>query len=166
MLLGSVKATAGPAIIANTWHQDWLLVQHQEVCTIHSEHHSVNESLQMHFKVAVRTFDALNTSRWFPHKCSEGETVVIYALVWKSNCTRKLKEPGKMQLPSSSYNHNTLNPPNLCEWDITNALQYCSKNLSCSLIQAGDSLTDVLRERQWLMCMMKWAVASWTALCN
>ena len=29
------------------------------------------ESLQMHFKVALRNF-ALDASRWFPHRCSEG----------------------------------------------------------------------------------------------
>ena len=28
------------------------------------------------------------------------------------------------------------------------------------LMQAGDSFTDVLRERQWLICMMNWAAAS------
>ena len=38
---------------------------------------SVNESLQMHFKVsAERSFHVLNASRGIPHRCSEGCSVL------------------------------------------------------------------------------------------
>ena len=53
-----------------------------------------------------------------------------FALVLKTNCIRQPKG----RLPSSSYNHNTCtdNPQNICEGVITNALQSCIKELSCS----------------------------------
>ena len=38
---------------------------------------SVNESQQMHFKVVATTFHALNASRWFPHRCSEGCQCIV-----------------------------------------------------------------------------------------
>ena len=63
-------------------------------------------------------------------------TLVVYKLErqWgvKINCMRQPER----QLPNSSYNHNTLNladnPQNICEGVITNALQSCYKELSCS----------------------------------
>ena len=38
---------------------------------------SVNESLQMHFKVTVRNFHVLNACRWFPYRCSESFQCVV-----------------------------------------------------------------------------------------
>ena len=38
---------------------------------------SVKESLQMHFKVAVKNFHALDASRCFPSRCSEGCQCIV-----------------------------------------------------------------------------------------
>ena len=61
-----------------------------------------------------------------------------------------------MQLLSSSYNHSTLadNPQNSCEQVITNALQSCSKELSCNQMKAGDSLTDVSEGCQCIVVVL------------
>ena len=54
-----------------------------------------------------------------------------FALVWKPKCIRQ----PKMQLPSSSYNHNTL----------TSLITSVNESLQMHFKVAGDSPTDILR---------------------
>ena len=49
----------------------WLVVLTTEWVTM------VMESLQMHFKVAVRNFHALNLTKWGNHRCYEGFQCIV-----------------------------------------------------------------------------------------
>ena len=82
----------------------------------------VNESLQMHFKVAVRTFHAPNASRWFPHRCSEEETIVtlcygsLIALGTQDTAAQLLLQPQYTDNPQNKVAVRTFHAPNAGKW--------------------------------------------------
>ena len=70
-----------------------------------------------------------------------------FALVLETNCVRQ----PSMQLPSSSYNHNsyTNSPQNIYEEVITNALQSCSNRAGGKGTAGTAMAVPVLREKKW-----------------
>ena len=72
-------------------------------------------------KVAVRTFHASNAGKWFSHRCSEGETVVM---LYMGLIALGTQDTTAHLLLQSQYTDNII--LHVCEWVIKNALQSCS----------------------------------------
>ena len=94
----------------------WLVVLTTEWVTM------VMESLQMHFKVAVRNFHALNLTRWGNHRCYEGFQCIV-VVRWTGQlplgCLVQLvfdtteSKPLSLQFVCNQDNHSVVKTTNL-----------------------------------------------------